>query len=335
MRVNDLRNKITLITTTIDIQGRQNAIRRFIEYHREFGLRIIIGVEDASYEALRGYQSEESVSLVTFRKDLGVFEKLVELCKRVDTPYLAWVADDDFMTYQMIELSCKKLDSDEGIVACDGLNVFLNEKSTHRSNYEYSFRQYINIRRFNKHIKNELVTRVLVHAHNFNPMLLHGVMRTRVFSEVVEEVQDSPIKWGDNISVLKVLSEGSVAMIPTASNIRSAGTRIMSNCPEKYNQSGIKKTDLVFDEATRNRFYAKYQSIDELTPQLKSAIDYFFLTTSRALPVDFRASEFEKKFLRLSLKILSFITFSWFLFTQTNVRRNIKVIKRLMKRYPV
>jgi len=320
-----LKKQITIITSTLQGIGRENAIHRFLEYHQDFGVKILVGVSDQS--SFQG-KYEKNVEFFEFEDSETIQTKLLSLSRKVETPYLAWVADDDFITGRMLASSCLVLNEQQDVVACDGLSVFFKEDDCQRVNVNYSYGSFVKLKKASKKKANlNLEDRLKLNAEHFHPMVMHGVIRKDVFTSLLINSNDIPVRWFDNYAVAKILSHGNILMLDSISNVRSAGTRIMDGNPECHMTPEIPKLDLVLNENFYKNIYDEITMRFVVTPSIKAAMDYFLLVSSGALNINRR-----KKIFNVYLMLRSRIAF---LILSRGVRLDIKKIKTMMKRYPI
>lgn len=130
----NLEQKLTIITTNLSSVGRENTLIWFLEYHKSFGTKIIVGTSDLKIKE----NVSDKFTIVRCSDTEPIHHKLIRLSKKVETPYLIWVADDDFTTENMLQKSCSILDKNENVVACDGLTIFFRETNLLRTNLSYS-----------------------------------------------------------------------------------------------------------------------------------------------------------------------------------------------------
>lgn len=322
-----LHDKITIMTSNIPDAGRSNGLLRFIDYHARLGVRLVIGVE--ALDAPAWLDDWPNLDAVTFKKDENVYRKLQILASKIKTPYIAWVADDDFITSEMLVKSCETLDKHEEVAACDGLNLFFSEKQVRRVNHLYSFAQYKDL----KHsVGSDIAMRLVRHANYFNPMVIHGVMRKQVFEAVFDGLQTLPVKWFDNLAVARILMRGQIAMLPVVSNIRSADTRIMDRTPSFYPGADIDKLGILMDQVYKPKIYEESSGFTEMTPLLKAALDYYFAATSGALTL---VGALPRKQSLALLKLKSILALFALQLRHPGIYRDIAKIKQLMIKHPI
>lgn len=114
---------MTLLTTVVRGVGRDNALKRWIAFHKQFGVPLVVVGDLAPDAATIG----DSIKIVPAENMLPAASKILLGLKNIATPYVAWVADDDFMLGSMLEKSVALLENNKKIVACDGLNMFVDE----------------------------------------------------------------------------------------------------------------------------------------------------------------------------------------------------------------
>ena len=322
-----LHDKITIMTSNIASAGRSNGLLRFVDYHARLGVRLVIGVEAPTVPTW--LKDWPNLDVVTFEKDENIYSKLQNLASRIQTPYLAWVADDDFITSEMLIKSCEMLDQQGEIVACDGLNLFFSEKQVRRVNHLYSFAQYEGL----KHaMGGDMAKRLVRHADYFNPMVIHGVIRKQVFEAVFDGLQALPVKWFDNLALARILMHGEIAMLPVISNVRSSGTRIMDRAPSLFISADVEKLEMLMDQVYLPNIYQESSGFTKMTPLLKGALDYYFAATSGALSL---LHDLTRKPITALLKLKSILTLLVLQLRNPGIYRDIASIKQLMKKYPI
>ncbi len=325
--LNDTTKKnVTLLTTIVRGVGRDNAIERWIAFHRKFGVPlIVVGDLEGKY---RDFQ--DNIQFIRTENSLSVASKLLLGLENVVTPYVAWVADDDFILGMMLEKSVAILQAHKEIAACDGLNIFLKEGTGKRAYPSYSVKQFIALRRTRVSGLNE---HIMAHAENFAPLALHGVVRTEALQEAISIGSKVPVRWGDNVCMAIVLSKGRIAMVPSISNIRSHATRILEHAKSFHTDADIPKEALVLDRPIKEKILASFGA--EIQPSLHAAVEYFLLRSSGGLSFTKTPNRLVTKLSRYWLSLCGYFYFIYWYLSNNRIRNEIMQIRKLVREYPL
>jgi hypothetical protein len=321
-----IKENVTLLTTVVRGVGRENAIKRWIEFHSQFGIPLVV-VGDLSEEDV---VSSSCVRLISTDNSLSLDEKMWLGLKNVHTPYVAWVADDDFILGMMLEEATATLLCDKEVVACDGMNIFVEERTGKRVNQAYSVKQFIALRRAKGGGMRE---RLIAYAENFAPMALHGLLRKEVLEEAVSMGSKVPARWGDNVCMAVVLSKGRIAMMSGISNIRSHGTRIIVHAKALHFDSDIPKEALILDRSLKEKLLSLFFA--ETTPKLYAAVEYYLLRSSGAFSGSQAQGGIAASLQQLWLGFCGwFLYMRWYL-TNKRFRSEMRKIRSLVRDYPI
>lgn len=164
-------------------------------------------------------------------------QKLLRLVNEVNTRYVAWVPDDDFISQPFVKHSISLMNADLDCQACGGYQIFFDENSKEIICDEYTSPQVTlapMIIRFCRKIVPKKYwhdCELLIHAILFNPTLLHSIIRVDAFKLLIQCMASSslPIKMRDNLGMSVLLASGRTEYIPEVAGYRSKGLRIAIN----------------------------------------------------------------------------------------------------------
>lgn len=323
-------NNMTIVTSLLPNIGREDSFNRFVEYHSNYCKVIVVLTFDNPIRE----SDYPHIVFIRCENDKIDYYKIDLALKQVDTPYVAWVNDDDFIGFDFVNKAIGEMDNNENIVACDGLSIFFNEIDVKRVQPLYTFIQYKKGLSFQKRdrLKDENAFRF--YGDHFNAMIFHGVYRKEVLSKTVKVCLElkKPIRWDDNIFIGYVLTQGEIKYIKSISGIRSADTRIMDCAPSYYIDSQIQKKELILDnesiEYIENTAIKKH---GKLTSQMRASILYYFIFSSGAL----KSSSKLNKLAKLFYKIASLSEFQLMCLSNRHIKKDIMEIQSLMKKYPI
>ncbi len=325
--------KLTIITTLVKSESENRKVQshRFIEYHLRFGCEVIVVCPD---NVNIDIAPNPKLLILDCRANLGVTEKLLLALDAVATPYVAWIADDDFMLKDFAFKALKELDSNDKIAGCDAFIFFLEEKSLRRSNIPYSFLTYkYGLKRKEHDHKGR---RFRFQAEYYHPGVIHGVMRKEIMKSAMQFLLDNkvPIRFGDKIFVALTLMHGDIKFIHTVSNIRSHGTRVMLHNASLFYKSEVNHRQLMMYDEIINAVLNYFENLHgTMTPGIKSEILYFLMRASGGLNSYMNKSSFWYRLKAMSIFVEAYIEPLRLSLFNTLIAQEIKVVKTYMKRY--
>lgn len=323
--------KLTIITTLVQSKSRKIQLDRFINYHIRLKCKIIIIKPE---DVIINYnENNKNIQIISCSKNATQAEKFQLAYNNVTTPYISWVADDDFLSLDFSEKSINILDQYQNVAACNGLTIFQDENTGKRKNYVYSFEYYINGLKF-KNIDISRAEILKFSAENYDSSVVHGVMRTNVFIEIIDFLDKNhvPTRWCDAILVFIIMMHGKIHYIKSISGIRSHDTRLLENDPNVYHKVEVQVTELIMDQKLINKLYDYYISLKgKISPKIVANILYYLLYSSRALE-NAREREYKKPkkyymIMRSYLEVLKLRLFN------SKINHDIKLAKKFMKKY--
>lgn len=329
-----MRDKITIFTTLVNNHTRKIQIERFIKYHSRYNLNIIIiKPNDVNIDIKKFTYQYKNVKFIECSSTLNLAEKALLALKNISTPYISWVTDDDFTSIDFIEKAIDIMDNNNYVVACDGLTIFKEEKTSKRKNILYSFNSYRKGLKKKINVPRKDVFRF--HAENFNPAVIHGVVRKKAFLDAVNFNLNIPINWGDRTFVGILILHGNIHFVDSIANIRSEGTRILSSEPSLHIKAEIKPNELIMDDKIVNQILDKYKSLYKgLSPVIKGEILYFILKTTYIIK-DTNSSNIFSKLKIKYLYILSVVELIKMRLFNRKIREDLKVADYMLKNFPI
>jgi len=285
---------ITLITTVTPGRKFDQTLHRSIQYHSQFMRILVCGLAECNLDILVKDYSR-ATALLSDSDDCC--DKLRICLDSVETPYVIWVADDDFTGEDYIKKSITVLNHYDQAVGTDGIGLYFKEgsaKLTTNLNYNIDSIEFF-ISSYEKSLSplKKFSERMLLQVKRFSPAYAHGIMRTKIMKKVFHLPlmlrTDIPARWWDNIFVFLVLLHGSVLPIRKIAYIRSEGTRRLdlSYAPE------IEKKFLVKDEELFNNFRGLLEMHGLNAPEDHAAAMTYFMQSSGAIFLEgFRIQQF-------------------------------------------
>jgi len=275
---------ITLITTVTPGRKFDQTLCRSIQYHSQFMRILVCGLAECNLDILVKDYSR-ATALLSDSDD--ICDKLRICLDSVKTPYVIWVADDDFTGEDYIKKSITVLNQYDQAVGTDGIGLFFNEgsaKLTTNITYNIDSIEFF-ISSYKKSLSplKKFSERMLLQARRFSAASVHGIMRTKIMKKVFHLPlmlrTDIPVRWRDNITVFLVLLHGGVLPIRKIAYIRSEGTRRLDLChaPE------IEKKFLVKDEELFNNFRGLLEMHGLNAPEDHAAAMTYFMQSSGAI----------------------------------------------------
>lgn len=329
-----IRDKITIFTTLVKNNTRKIQIERFIKYHSRYNINIvIIKPDDVNINIKKLTSQYKDVKFIECTSNLNLAEKILLALENISTPYISWVTDDDFTSIDFIEKSINLMDNNDYIVACDGLTIFKEEKTTKRKNILYSFNSYKKGLKKKINVPRKDVFRF--HAENFNPAVVHGVVRKEAFLNAVNFNVNIPVNWGDRTFVGVLILHGNIHFVNSIANIRSEGTRILSSEPSLHIKAEIKAHELIMDDKIINQLLDKYKSLYKgLSPVIKAEILYFILKTTYIIK-DTKINNLFSKLKTKYLHTLSTIELIKMRLFNKKIREDLNVANYMLRNYPI
>jgi glycosyltransferase domain-containing protein len=125
----------------------------------------------------------ENVCYFNFSEDVNICERIIECLKKVTTPYVLMLGDDDFINLSMIPKICNFMDHNKDYVAVDGreIRVRCNEQGI-KENIFHS-QSILN--------NNDCIERISAHCKSYWPTF-YAIHRTSVLLnsfKVMEEIE--------------------------------------------------------------------------------------------------------------------------------------------------
>jgi hypothetical protein len=328
-----ISQKLTIITTLVNTHNPHRIVQveRFVQYHVQFGCNIIVICPDDLAEIGTNFLDAQ---VVYCNSSFTIIQKLLLALKYVRTPYISWIADDDFLGYDFALKSVNLLDSKEYVAGCDGFMFFLEEESLKRKDILYSYKSYKN--GIKEKTNGHKGKRFRFQADFYHPGIFHTINRTYVFKNAIEFIEnhDVAVNLADRVFVAITMMHGDIQFLKNIANIRSFGTRIMHHNPSLFNKPEIRPRDLIMNDTLMQAIMNYYQNLHgNLAPGIKSEILYFLMKSSKALndysdktTLKYKLSNFYH-LLQAYLEPIKLATFN------KRVREDIKLAKKYMKEY--
>lgn len=326
-------NKLTIITTLVNSNSinRIIQIERFVKYHSRMDLRIIIVCpDDVEIPTLKANHLE----IINCDHRLNVTEKVLLALKYVKTPYVSWIADDDFLGYDFAKKSISELDKHDYIAGCDGFMFFIEEGTLKRQDIKYSYNSFKKGLKAN--IDGHKGKRFRFQADYYHPGITHSVIRKDVIITALQFILDYkiPVNFADRIFVAIVMIYGDIKYVNSITNIRSFGTRIMHHNPSLFNKAEIGPRELIMHENIVKEVFNQYEkNHGNLTPGIKSDILYFLMKSSKAFNDYTDKTTIKYKLKQLYILICSYLEPTKLSLLNKEIRNDIKLVKKFMKEY--
>ncbi|MEA2019857.1 MAG: hypothetical protein U9N59_15605 [Campylobacterota bacterium] len=328
-----MENKLTIITTLVNANGRKIQIDRFINYHIRFNCKIIIVVPND----IKGISSEkENITIINCSKDTPVLKKFLLALEKTTTPYVSLIADDDFLGLDFTLKSIIAMDSNNYIVACDGLTIMKEEETGKRKEFLYSYKSYVNGIRKKINVSRKHVFRF--QAENFNPSVIHGIIRTNTVLEAMKLIDnlDIPVNFNDRVFLVVLMVNGNIHFINSVSGIRSYGVRIMHNDPKLFNKTEIRPDALILDDKTVNLLLNCYTlKTKKMSSIIKAEMLYFLIKSTNALTTNIDTKSFKYKIMRFYMTIKSQLTLLRLSLFNKKIKADIKLAEYFFKNYSI
>lgn len=182
-----MNNNLTMIIPT---HNRHNYLERILEFYKDYN--IFIKIYDSSENIFESeYLTNELIEYIHC-PTLTVREKFTEIVKTINTDYILYCADDDFIFPNAIDKCIEFLDKNDDYVCAQGkLFTFINYQETQIIDYHY--------RNFNSLIYEDYTNNddLLIRLKNLsNPYrhTIYAVHRTKNLQEIYENINKFNIK---------------------------------------------------------------------------------------------------------------------------------------------
>lgn len=328
-----INNKVTIFTTLVKNTSRENQIERFIKYHSRFNIKIIIIKPNDVYIRIDKLLDMSNIKIIECSNQLNLAEKILLALNNITTPYIAWITDDDFTTIDFLEKSIKLMDKNNYIIACDGLTIFKEEKTAKRVNLLYSFESYKKGSIKNINVPRKDVFRF--QAENFNPAVVHGVIKKDIFQKAVEFNINIPVNWGDRTFLAILMLYGNIHFVNAISNIRSHGTRLLTSNPTVHIKADLSPNKLIMNDELINKILNIYiTEYKKISPTIKGEILYYLIKTTYI--IDNTNENKLNKFLKKNyLKFLSFLEVKKMQLFNKQTREDLNFADLMLKKHPL
>lgn len=253
--------------------------------------------------------------------------------KYVKTPYVSWIADDDFLGFDFAKKSISELDKHDYIAGCDGFMFFIEEETLKRQDIKYSYSSFKKGLKAN--INGHKGKRFRFQADYYHPGITHSVIKTNVITVALQFILDNhvPVNFADRIFVAIVMIYGDIKYINSVTNIRSFGTRIMHHNPNLFNKAQVGPRELIMDDNLIQKVLEYFENTNgKLSPGIKADILYFLMKSSKALN-NYENKNIIDKFLDIFKFIDAYLTPLKMSLFNKNIKFEIKLAKKLMKEY--
>lgn len=166
-------NRVTVI---IPAHNRPERLRRLLEYYGNCGVKLL--VPDSSTLAFPHAHLFPDVTYI-HRPGLHFLLKIQEVIPMISTPYVLYVADDDFTVPEAIAQMADFLDSHPSHVCAQGHYLTFTPHANGKIDF---FPRYI--RHFDKCVEHDSARQRLTNEVAMYASLLYGVIRTSTFSHM-------------------------------------------------------------------------------------------------------------------------------------------------------
>lgn len=224
---------------------RTKELERKIEYFSNSKFKIIMIGQTDKYEKLRKLKKINNVQnlkiLISKNKYPG--EKVLEAEKIIDTEYMIFLGDDDFITFDYLEKAIKILDKNKNVhvVDCFTTKFKFNESNNSLIFFNnYMIDYYLFLKRNNFNLKGgNLFERINKLENCFNPNLHHCVVRKNTFYFSLKTIQNNKasdvLNYYDKIFFLLFLLKGDIYFLDLHGYIRQVENSLREkNLPDKY-----------------------------------------------------------------------------------------------------
>lgn len=198
---------LDLVTIIIPTYNRHNYLKRILEYYNSFNHKLKIIIADSSvsdiYDSdLKQLLKSDCITYLKFHSDIIPLNKCREALNLVESKYVVFCADDDFIIPNAIERSAEYLEAHNDYSCAQGLFIaFKYEAGDSKSiklHWELSYKS-ISIS------DDDATERLSKHLYNYEPTW-YGVHKTSQLKLALQEASKLPIDYRFGEIVLTALT---------------------------------------------------------------------------------------------------------------------------------
>lgn len=329
-------DKLTIITTLVNSQSSQRAVQaqRFIEYHKRFNCNIVVVCpKDVDISGID--HNLPNLTIIHCDSGTTIEDKFLLTIESIKTPYVSWIADDDFLGMDFAEKSIRKLDEKSFVAGCIGMQIFYEEKSCIRKDIMYSYEKY----------RNGLKKKPISHkgkifrsqTDTYHSGIVHGIIRTQIIIDTFKFLKkyEVPVNFGDRVFMCMIMINGDIVYLQTIAGIRSYGTRIMHHNPDLYTKQEISPREIIMHQDIIDGLFTYYEQKNDtkLAPGIKSEILYFLMKTSGSLNNYENKTTFIDKIKNILFFIGAYLEPIKLSFLNKSIKEDIELSMQYMKKF--
>lgn len=239
----NIQEKITILI--LFHRSRVKELKKKIEYFSNTKFKILmLGQMDNPHELRELIKIKNIKNLrLVISKNQYPGEKQLEAESLIDTEYMIFLGDDDFVTFDYLEKSIKILDEKKNVhvVDCFTTKFKINESEQSLiflNNYMINY--YFFFKRKNFYLKgDDLFERINKLQNSYNPNLHHCVVRKSTFYFSLKTIQNNThcdvLNYYDKLFFLLFLLKGDIYFLNIHGYVRQVENSLRAGyLPEKY-----------------------------------------------------------------------------------------------------
>ena len=213
------------VSIIIPTYNRPYYLKRVLDYMSNYKrIKPLIIVLDSSEESamnenMRTIKLYESIRYKHFSPDVLPLQKLIMGLEEVTTDYVAFCADDDFLTEEGISESVRELDKDKRLYSVKGKNLYFIGSIDNLIEYDW----------FSGLKSTDCIERLEDITKGFFPSLIYQVFRTDTFKQMYSfmgshtHLYPENDTFGEYLNYFIVVATGRIGKLNVDLNIRDKG----------------------------------------------------------------------------------------------------------------
>lgn len=280
-----MTENLNLLTLVIPTYNRPDYLERLLTFFSKLNFSSKIIISDSSKDFNKNLNNSTikkfdnlEIELLSFSNETYFYEKLKNSLDKVQTKYVVFCADDDFLIPNSISMCLNFFENNQGYSIVHGTYY------TFRLNQHHL--EWIKTYKTTSLIDNDQLNRIDFHLRNYETSTLYGIHKTNdlkyIFDQTLQYTED--LRFGELFSSLLTIMIGRMKFLDVPYSIRES-LKTSDNITHEHFIDYIEKGTYEakfnkFKEGLKNNFDKKYE-INNLNQIIDTNMNYYITTISR------------------------------------------------------